>query len=149
MNLISVSHWHDEYFRSHLIISKNKNEKLCYHWEFTDLKSQRIKFHNIKSKNKKLQCQMSKIKKMQISYLKEMPDLKSQIRKENLSSLRIWKTKKVQISYLKELPDLKMSNNKKIKSHISKNKKRPISNLKETHYPGHGYILHGDFLVSH
>ena len=39
------------------------------------------------------------------------------------------------ISYLKELSDLKISKNKKIKSHVSKNNKRPISNLKETPFP--------------
>ena len=43
------------------------------------------------------------------------------------------------ISYLKELPDLKISQNKKIKSHVSKNKKRPVSNLKETPLP-HLYL---------
>ena len=38
----------------------------------------------------------------------------------------------MQISYLKELPYLKISHNMKIKSHISNDKKRPISNLKES-----------------
>ena len=36
------------------------------------------------------------------------------------------------ISYFKELPDLKIAKNQKIKSHISKHKKHPISSLKET-----------------
>ena len=41
------------------------------------------------------------------------------------------------ISYIKELPALKISKNKEIKCHISKNEKRPTSNLNETPFPPH------------